>query len=79
MTMQDVLWIPSDPTHFVTWGSDIRHYAVVPQSQDERTRDVHQNLNDSHVAVHVETLPEPQFVRCVDVWPGVLFTMKVAT
>ena len=26
--MQDVLWVPSDPSQFITWGSDLRHYSV---------------------------------------------------
>ena len=26
--MQDVLWVPSDPSQFITWGSALRHYSV---------------------------------------------------
>ena len=70
--MQDVLWVPSDPTQFITWGADIRHYAVVPRDTcDDKARDDKTlQLSGTHVAVHVSTRQEPQYVRCVDVWPG---------
>ena len=70
--MQDVLWVPSDPAHFVTWGQDIRHYSVARAADAEdgepRPRaatDHAVRLSATHVAVHVGTLQEPQYVRYV--------------
>ena len=31
--MLDVQWVPSDPTQFITWGGDIRHYSVLDNDQ----------------------------------------------
>ena len=69
--MQDVLWVPSDPAHFVTWGQDIRHYSVAraADAEDAEPRpraatDHAVRLSATHVAVHVGTLQEPQYVRC---------------
>ena len=67
--MQDIQWVTSDPAQFITWGSDIKHYTVVPLSPDTLPNHDHV-LNESHAAVHVSTVQEPQFVRCVDIWPG---------
>ena len=67
--MQDIQWVGSDPSQFIAWGSDIRHYNVVATAPETVANTEHV-LNDSHVAVHVATLQEPQFVRAVDIWPG---------
>ena len=70
--MQDVLWVPSDPSQFVTWGSDIRHYSVTREQDVERTRGTEHviPLGGEQVALHLATLQEPQYVRCADLWPG---------
>ena len=31
--MLDVQWVPSDPSQFITWGGDIRHYSVAGADQ----------------------------------------------
>ena len=41
--MQDVLWVPSDPTQFVTWGSDIRHYLVTRDLEVTNQKPVYVN------------------------------------
>ena len=67
--MQDIQWVRSDPSQFITWGSDIRHYNVVVRPPETVPNSEHV-LNETHVAVHVATLQDPQFVRAVDIWPG---------
>ena len=42
--MQDVLWVPSDPSQFITWGSDLRHYSVTRDQEVSYSQPIRSQL-----------------------------------
>jgi len=64
----EVQWVPYDPEQFITWGTDLRHYKVVPSARESGGGG--EPLSSSRAAVLLATVSEPHYIKCVDVWGG---------
>jgi len=75
----EVLWVPSIPDQFVTWGSDIRLYTVVDGA---RSRGIdREQIGPDRYAELLSCVKEPHYIKCVDLWKGqgVLMAVGQAT
>ena len=66
----DVQWVPCDPTQFITWGTDLRHYRVVPTDPAPEFGCLKEPLSACRAAVLLGTVSEPHYIKCVDIWAG---------
>lgn len=68
----EVQWVPCDPSQFLTWGSELRHYQVVEVEGGEAAEApaAREPLSGQRAAVLLDTVAEPHYVKCVHVWGG---------
>jgi len=66
----DVQWVPCDPTQFITWGTDLRHYRVVPTDPAPELGCLKEPLSACRAAILLGTVSEPHYIKCVDIWAG---------
>ena len=68
----EVQWVPCDPSQFLTWGSELRHYQVVEVEGGEAAEApaAREPLSGQRAAVLLDTVAEPHYIKCVDLWGG---------
>lgn len=79
----EVQWVPCDTSQFITWGTELRHYQVVENDDTDLAvaekglaslalgaPAPREPLNGQRSAVLLDTVAEPHYIKCVNVWGG---------